>query len=337
MQILSFFTKILHFFPPEISHSVALYSLKLMTKFGVAKFFIKTKSSKKCKQIDNYNKDSFLNQFPNNLGIAAGLDKNGDFIDSLASLGIGFIELGTVTPRPQQGNNRPRLFRDKKNLSLINRMGFNNKGVDHLIKKVRDRKSFIPLGISIGKNFDTPLCQASQDYLACLDKVYEHAAYIAINISSPNTANLRDLSSKDYFDNLLAKIKKLQLEKSLEYGYRPLFIKISPDEGDQEIKDICDSIKKYSIDGIICSNTTTNHSGQYGAGGLSGNLLKDPSTAVQKKIRNLLSSDFMIIASGGVMSARDYNNKIAAGADLVQIYTGFIFQGPKLILDIIGD
>ena len=337
MRLLSFFTNLLHFLPPEASHNVALLSLKFIHRIGILRFL----TAKIDKQQNSATSRKELQHiFPartkNKLGIAAGLDKNGDFIDSLASLGIGFLELGTVTPRPQSGNDKPRLFRDKKNAALLNRMGFNNKGVDYLVKKVKKRKTSIPLGISIGKNFDTPLEEAYKDYLLCLDKVYEYADYVAVNISSPNTANLRELSSREYFDDLSGRLKELQIKKSHEYKYVPLYIKISPDENNDGILDICNSIRENKIDGIICTNTSTNHRNSYGGGGMSGSPLMPSSTRVQKRVRSLLGSDFLIIASGGVMNVSDYIDKIQAGADLVQIYTGFIYKGPKLITDILN-
>ena len=274
--------------------------------------------------------------FNNSLGMAAGLDKNGDFIDSFADLGFGFLEIGTVTPKPQYGNKKPRLYRDKSSKSIINRMGFNNKGVDHLVKKLSERKSDIPIGVSIGKNFDTPNNLAVKDYLYCLDKVFELADYIAINISSPNTKNLRSFEVKQELEDLIKPIKERQLKLSKKFEYKPLFLKISPDNDQKGIEDICETLLRFSIDGLICTNTTINHNHVSGSGGLSGKPLMQTSTEILVKARKFLGDEFPIIASGGVMSKEDYQDKIEAGANLVQIYTGFIYEGPQLIDDILN-
>mgnify|MGYP001169029933 CR=1 FL=1 len=326
LKILNLFTKLLHFFPAELSHSIALLGIKLITSLG---FTIKQLRIGKEIQILNY-------KFTNSLGLAAGLDKNGDYIDSFAALGFGFLEIGTVTPRPQYGNQKPRLYRDKVSKAIINRMGFNNKGVDHLVKKLSKRKSDIPIGVSIGKNFDTPNNLAEKDYLYCLEKVFELADYIAINISSPNTQDLRKFEIQDELTSLLESLKKRQLELSKEFGYTPLFLKISPDNDQKGIEEICEALLSFSIDGLICTNTTIGHRHFSGSGGLSGTPLMGPSTKTLKIARNILGDQFPIIASGGVMSKKDYLNKINTGADLVQIYTGLIYEGPQLIDDILN-
>ena len=275
--------------------------------------------------------------FQNPLGIAAGLDKNGDYIDSLASIGFGFLEIGTVTPKPQYGNKKPRLFRDKPSKAIINRMGFNNKGINHLVKQLKKRKSAIPIGVSIGKNFDTPNNLAVNDYLYCLDKVFEFADYIAINISSPNTEGLRSFEVKQELVSLIKPLKERQLELTKQYGYKPLILKISPDNDKEGLENICETILRFSIDGLICTNTTINHNHFSGSGGLSGEPLKVPSTETLRKARKYLGDRFPLIASGGVMSKEDYQEKIKAGANLVQIYTGFIYEGPQLIDDILNN
>tara|TARA_B100001250_G_scaffold268230_1_gene231385 strand:+ start:761 stop:1642 length:882 start_codon:yes stop_codon:yes gene_type:complete len=291
----------------------------------------------------NLNKSTYLNeQLIINLkpackvGLAAGLDKNGDYIDSLSSLGFGFLEVGTVTPRPQPGNPKPRLLRIKRSKALVNKMGFNNKGVDHLVSNLKKRKTTIPIGVSIGKNFDTPNEVAYKDYIYCLDRIYEYSDYIAINISSPNTEGLRDLESKKELENLLSAIKQKQMELADKFGYRPLFLKISPDSNKESVQSVCEAIKSHRIDGLICTNTTTDHVYFSGSGGLSGKPLMGPSTTTLRMVRKFLGGKFPIIASGGVMSKEDYQKKIDAGADLVQIYTGFIYEGPKLIDDILN-
>ena len=272
----------------------------------------------------------------NLVGIAAGLDKNGEYIDCLASLGLGFIEVGTVTPKPQKGNPKPRIFRNKKEKSLLNRLGFNNKGVDYLVERLKNKKSKIIIGSSIGKNFDTPNSKAHEDYIHCLEKVYEFSDYIAVNISSPNTKDLRNLSGKDFFDYLLKELKDSHNKLSYRFGYKPIFIKISPDESQENLKLICKSIISNQMDGVICGNTTVKHDKKNGYGGLSGAPLKELSNKNLISVRNEVGKNFPIIASGGVMSSRDYEEKIKLGANLVQVYTGFIFEGPKLIQDIIN-
>jgi len=305
---------------------LALKGLKIVSLLG-----FKLKQTKQLK----YKKISGIN-FSNSLGLAAGLDKNGDYIDSLASLGFSFLEIGTVTPRPQSGNPKPRLFRDIEAKAIVNRMGFNNKGVDHLVRRLKERKSKIPIGVSIGKNFDTPNNIAEQDYLYCLEKVFAYSDFIVINVSSPNTKDLREFEIKNELTNLIKPIKEKQLELTKEFSYKPLFLKISPDNSEESIKDICETLLKYSIDGLICTNTTIDHNHPSGLGGLSGKPLMDRSTKTLSITRKFLGDEFPIIASGGVMSKEDYLKKINAGANLVQIYSGFIFEGPKLIDDILN-
>ena len=329
MIIISFFTKILHYLPGEISHSIALGGLKLLYALGLIGLF-----QNNSKRYEFSERD--IRNTRNMVGIAAGLDKNGEYIDCLASLGLGFIEVGTITPKPQEGNPKPRLFRNKKDKSLLNRLGFNNKGVDFLVENLKNRKSNIIVGSSIGKNFDTPNNKAHEDYIYCLEKVYEFSDYIAVNISSPNTKDLRNLSGKDFFDYLLKELKDSQTKLSIRFGYKPIFVKISPDETLENLKLICKSIISNQMDGIICANTTVNHDEKNGFGGLSGAPLKKLSNKTLISVRNEVGKNFPIIASGGVMSSRDYQEKIKLGANLVQVYTGFIFEGPKLIQDIIN-
>ncbi len=329
MYLLSIFTNILHFLPGELAHDVALKSLKVLHFFGITKVLLKTRIQTESSERD-------IRKLYSKVGIAAGLDKNGEYIDCLAALGVSFIEVGTVTPRPQKGNPKPRVFRNLKEKALLNRLGFNNKGVDYLVQNLKRKKTNIIIGSSIGKNFDTPNEKAYEDYIHCLDKVYEYSDYIAINISSPNTQNLRDLSKVEHLDALLKIIKSKQQELSSEHGYKPIFVKISPDESRADLKDICNSILINNLDGIICSNTTINHSDPNGSGGYSGRPLKKKATNMLIQVRELIGDKLPIIASGGVMTAEDYLEKINAGANLVQLYTGFIFEGPKLIDDIVN-
>lgn len=280
--------------------------------------------------------------FKNPLGLAAGLDKNGDHIDSLASLGFGFIEIGTVTPRPQPGNPKPRLFRLPEHQAIINRMGFNNKGVDHLLEQVKNAHYQGVLGINIGKNFDTPIENATEDYLIGLRKSYALASYVTINISSPNTKNLRQLQQGDEIKNLLSALKNEQLLLEKQHGnYVPVVVKIAPDLSDDEISHIANLLLEFGMDGVIATNTTLdrsliqNHPLAVEAGGLSGAPVKEKSTYVVKKLAEVFNGKLPIIAAGGVLTAEDAQEKLAAGASLVQIYSGFIYKGPQLISDIL--
>ena len=304
---------------------MALEGLKVITYLG---FKIKN---------NNPTSVSFLGiDLDNTLGLAAGLDKNGDYIDSLSALGFGHIEIGTVTPKPQLGNKKPRLFRIRSEKALINNMGFNNKGVDYLVRKVEKRNSSTPLGISIGKNLDTPMDSALEDYLICLDKVYLLADYIAINISSPNTKNLRDLQSETYIDNLLSSIKDRQSVLNSTKGYTPILIKVSPDMSLDELKIVSASVLQNKLDGIICANTTSNHNHPSGKGGLSGGPLFELSTNALAVLRGFVGPDLPIIASGGVIDLETFEEKINKGANVAQIYTGFIYEGPSLVDEIIN-
>tara|TARA_B100000212_G_C27348257_1_gene522385 strand:- start:389 stop:1393 length:1005 start_codon:yes stop_codon:yes gene_type:complete len=330
MYLISFFTRFLHYLPSEISHIIALKGLKCFHALGFTKILEKNfHSVEDCNERD-------LRYLSKKIGIAAGLDKNGDYIDCLASLGVDFIEVGTVTPRAQKGNPKPRIFRNLKEKSLLNRLGFNNKGVDYLLDRLKEKKSDIIVGSSIGKNFNTPNEDAHKDYIFCLEKIYEFSDYIAINISSPNTQGLRKLGSTEYLDTLLAKIKTRQNELSTFHGYKPIFVKLSPDETPENLDKICDSIILNKIDGIISSNTTVDHDDKNSPGGLSGLPLKEKATDNLRYIRKYVGDELPIIASGGVMSASDFQEKISAGASSVQIYTGFIYEGPKLIREIIN-
>ena len=278
--------------------------------------------------------------FPNPVGLAAGLDKNGSCIDGLAALGFGFIEIGTVTPLSQPGNPGTRLFRLPQASAIINRMGFNNEGVDRLIANVKRARYRGILGINIGKNAFTPIARASEDYLICLRKVYAHASYVAINISSPNTANLRQLQSEDELDALLALLKSEQLSLAQQYGkYVPLAVKIAPDLDTTQIKQIAALLIKHHIDGVIATNTTMSREGvknlPHGAepGGMSGAPLRDRSTAVISQLAGELQGALPIIGVGGIMRGTDAAEKINAGAALVQIYSGLIYRGPALVTE----
>ena len=281
-------------------------------------------------------------KFPNRLGLAAGLDKNGACIDAFAALGFGHIEVGTVTPRPQPGNPKPRLFRVIKAKGLINRFGFNNDGVDQLIENVKASNYTGVLGINIGKNFDTPVENAVEDYMICLEKVYPYASYITVNISSPNTANLRSLQFGEALEELIAAIKNKQSKLTEQYGRKiPVLIKIAPDLSDEEVDSLASTFLKYNVDGIIATNTTFSRDGVEGLahakeqGGLSGAPVFNTSTDVLKKLSKKVNGAFPIIGVGGVDSGVKASEKIDAGASLVQIYSGYIYRGPALVPEII--
>ena len=278
--------------------------------------------------------------FPNPVGLAAGLDKNGECINGLAALGFGFIEIGTVTPRAQPGNPRPRLFRIPEAQAIINRMGFNNHGVDALLENVKRAQFKGVLGINIGKNADTPIEKAADDYLIGLRKVYAHASYVAVNISSPNTKNLRQLQGGDELDALLSQLKTEQEKLAQQHGkYVPLAVKIAPDLDAEQIKQIAALLTKHHIDGVIATNTTLARDGvenlPHGneTGGLSGAPVREISTAVIRQLAAELQGALPIIGVGGILSGKDAREKMQAGAALVQLYSGLIYRGQALVAE----
>ena len=280
--------------------------------------------------------------FKNPLGLAAGLDKNGECIDALGAMGFGSIEIGTVTPRPQPGNDKPRLFRLVEAEGLINRMGFNNLGVDHLVENVKKAHFDGILGINIGKNKDTPVELGKDDYLICMEKVYAYAGYIAVNISSPNTPGLRSLQYGEALDDLLSAIKNKQNElQTIHHKYVPVAVKIAPDLSPEELIQVADSLVRHNIDGVIATNTTLDRSLVQGmkncdeAGGLSGRPVQLKSTEIIRALSAELKGRLPIIGVGGIDSVIAAREKMAAGASLVQIYSGFIFKGPPLIKEIV--
>ena len=282
-------------------------------------------------------------QFPNAVGLAAGLDKNAECIDAFAQMGFGFIEVGTVTPRPQAGNPKPRLFRIVEKEAIINRMGFNNLGVDHLVEQVKQSSFQGVLGINIGKNKDTPEEEAVQDYLHCMQKVYPFAAYITVNISSPNTPGLREFQHGSALDELLSALKHEQAALTKQHNkYVPIAVKIAPDLSVEGIEAITDALLQHEIDAVIATNTTLNRDAVAGlphadeAGGLSGQVLFEASTEVVRIIAKRAQGKLPIIAVGGIDSPAAAQAKLAVGASLVQIYTGFIYHGPKLIRDVVN-
>ncbi|KAB7670480.1 quinone-dependent dihydroorotate dehydrogenase [Plesiomonas shigelloides] len=322
-------------FEPERAHDLTIHNLKLITGTPL-EYVIR-------QNIPNKSVSCMGLSFKNPVGLAAGLDKNADCLDALGAMGFGFIEVGTVTPRPQPGNDKPRLFRILEAEGIINRMGFNNMGVDYLVENVKQAKYDGIIGINIGKNKDTPVEKGKDDYLICMDKVYEHAGYIAINISSPNTPGLRTLQYGEALDDLLQGVKLRQEELHKKHGrYVPVAVKIAPDLTDEELIQIADSLVRYKIDGVIATNTTLDRSLVQGykhaeeAGGLSGRPLQHRSTEVIRKLSVELKGQLPIIGVGGIDSAIAAREKMAAGASLVQIYSGFIYHGPRLIKDIVS-
>jgi dihydroorotate dehydrogenase len=281
-------------------------------------------------------------RFDNPLGLAAGLDKNAECIDAFGQMGFGFIEVGTVTPKPQLGNDKPRLFRLPQSQAIINRMGFNNKGVDNLVENVKNASYKGVLGINIGKNKDTPNEQGKDDYIHCMRKVYAHASYITVNISSPNTPGLRDLQFGDALFDLLQSVKNEQLDlQALHDKYVPVFVKIAPDMDLVAVNQVADTLLKSRMDGVIATNTTLDRSLVLGqrhadeAGGLSGLPVRDKSTEVLRQLRAAVGSQLPIIGVGGINDAESAKEKLQAGANLLQVYTGFIYRGPELVKQII--
>ena len=317
----------------EVAHDLTLKGLKFAQKAGLLHLY---PSPIICES-----RTVMGITFPNAVGLAAGLDKNGAVIDGMASLGFGFIEIGTITPRPQPGNPKPRLFRVKQAQGIINRFGFNNLGVDHLIANVKAAQYKGVLGINIGKNFDTPMENAVDDYLICMQKVYAHATYITVNISSPNTKNLRALQEKTALSQLLMTLKAEQTKLTDQHGrYVPITLKIAPDLALEQVNEIADLLLEHRIDGVIATNTTLSREQVEGmenaeeSGGLSGAPVRDKSTLVISQLSQRLQGALPIIGVGGILTGADAVEKIAVGASLVQVYSGLIYKGPQLVRDI---
>ncbi|EHH2450644.1 dihydroorotate dehydrogenase (quinone) [Vibrio vulnificus] len=318
----------------EKAHDLAIQNFKRFTGTPIDLFYRQ--------QLPNRPVECMGLTFRNPVGLAAGLDKNGECIEAFDAMGFGFVEVGTVTPRAQSGNDKPRLFRLVGAEGIINRMGFNNLGVDNLIENVKKAKYSCVLGINIGKNKDTPIEKGAEDYLICMEKVYEYAGYIAVNISSPNTPGLRTLQYGEALDELLVELKRKQAELEEKHGkYVPLALKIAPDLTDDEISQICQSLINNKIDGVIATNTTLDRTMVEGmkhaqeAGGLSGRPLQSRSTEIVRLLRKELQGNIPIIGVGGVDSYVAAKEKMLAGADLVQVYSGFIYHGPGLVRDIV--
>ncbi|MBL4582139.1 MAG: quinone-dependent dihydroorotate dehydrogenase [Gammaproteobacteria bacterium] len=328
---------ILFCLPAEASHNLALRGMKISDGLGASALFAANTAStavpKRVMGID----------FPHVVGLAAGLDKNADYVDALASMGFGFIEVGTLTPRPQPGNPKPRMFRLKTEQALINRLGFNNKGIEYACENILKLRRRGVLGINIGKNFDTPVEQANQDYIHCLRRAYALADYITVNISSPNTPDLRTLQFGDEFNSLLDELKEEQASLQVQHKtYTPIAVKLAPDMTEAQIVSCCESLLSREFDGVIATNTTldrslvASHPFAEEAGGLSGSPLTAKSCEVLKCIKAEVGERMPIIGVGGIMSADHAQQRLAAGADLLQIYTGFIYEGPPLIEQILA-
>lgn len=314
----------------ETSHELTLDLLGAGERLGLIRPFINT--------IPNNPVEVMGLTFPNPVGMAAGLDKNGDCFNALGQLGFGFVEIGTITPRPQPGNPKPRLFRLPEHQGIINRMGFNNKGVEHLVARVKRRRFDGILGINIGKNFDTPVERAADDYRLCMQAVYEHADYITVNISSPNTPGLRDLQFGESLKSLLSEVKSEQLLLQQQHGrYVPVAVKIAPDMDDVAVQQVAEVLLNSGLDGVIATNTTISREGVESSthanetGGLSGAPVRDKSTVVIARLAEALDGKLPIIGVGGILDGEDAVEKIEAGASLVQIYSGFIYRGPELV------
>jgi dihydroorotate dehydrogenase len=319
-------------FDAEFSHDLTLKALSLSNKIGLLSF-LNPPNPCKLRTVMGI-------PFQNPVGLAAGLDKNANHIDALGKLGFGFIEVGTITPRPQLGNPKPRLFRLPEVQGIINRFGFNNVGLEAAVENIRLSKYKGVLGINIGKNFDTPIERAGEDYLLCMKKVYQYANYIAVNISSPNTKNLRDLQETKALNIILAQLKDEQTRLADYYGrYVPIALKISPDLTNKHLDTISKSIIKNRVDGVIATNTTISRelvsdlfNGKE-AGGMSGKPLFKLSNSIIRELHARLQGEVPIIGVGGIFSGEDALEKINAGAELVQIYSGLVYQGRKLVLD----
>ena len=326
--------KVLFAMPPELSHEVALDWMGAAHRLGLLKLF----ASQPQKPVEVMG----LN-FANPVGMAAGLDKNGDYFNALGDLGFGFVEIGTVTPKAQSGNPQPRLFRLPEHNAIINRMGFNNKGVDHLLAQVKKRTYTGVLGINIGKNKTTPDAEALDDYLSCLRVVYPYADYVTVNISSPNTPGLRSLQFGESLSQLVAGVKVEQKRLADQHGrYVPIAVKIAPDMNDDEIRSVAATLQDHQIDAIIATNTTLSRQGvetsPYAAesGGLSGAPVRDMSTHVIKVLADYLEGSIPVIGVGGILSGDDAKAKFAAGAKLIQVYSGFIYRGPELVSECVN-
>ncbi|MFQ3230093.1 quinone-dependent dihydroorotate dehydrogenase [Reinekea sp.] len=325
----SILKKALFCLTPETAHELSMDGSSALARLGLMKLMPKPTAQKPV--------SVFGLEFPNAVGLAAGLDKNGDYIDALGAFGFGFIEVGTVTPKPQEGNPKPRLFRIPEKDAIINRMGFNNKGVDYLVERIKRTKYEGLIGVNIGKNKVTPEEEAVNDYLYCLNKVYEVADYIVVNLSSPNTPGLRNLQFGEPLVQLIKALKQRQNELDKEHEHTPILIKIAPDLSDDEVKQLAKTFNEEKVEGVVATNTTVSRDAVEGykhgkeVGGLSGSPVREQANHVLKLFREQLDESTPIIGVGGVFSPDEAEEKIQLGADLVQIYSGLIYEGPSLI------
>jgi dihydroorotate dehydrogenase len=331
-MLYSLFRPVLFALDPEAAHDLAFASLDLAARAHIAGFAVARAPADPVELMGL--------RFPNRIGLAAGLDKNAAHIDGLAALGFGHIECGTVTPRAQPGNPKPRLFRIREAEALVNRMGFPNDGLDAFVANAAKSRYRGVLGLNIGKNFDTPIERAADDYVACLRGCYARASYVTVNVSSPNTAGLRDLQHEDALARLVKTLKGEQRNLAQRHGkYTPLVLKIAPDLTSAAIEGIARLLARHEVDGVIATNTTVARDGVAGlphadeAGGLSGRPLRERSTAVIRTLAHVLDGALPIIGVGGVLSGADAKEKIDAGASLVQFYTGLIYRGPALVAE----
>jgi dihydroorotate dehydrogenase len=332
-----FIRPVLFLFPPEFIHHLTFSILKLAGKIPGLMKLISVFYHLESKYLE---RTLFGITFKNPVGLAAGFDKDAKLIDELAAFGFGFIEIGTLTPRPQPGNDKPRLFRLPKDKAVINRMGFNNQGVDVAVERLKNRKSKVIVGGNIGKNKVTPNEKAFEDYNTCFEALYPYVDYFVVNVSSPNTPNLRALQEKEPLKKLLSEVKALSLAKEKP---KPVLLKIAPDLNESQLNDVVEILLETKTDGVIATNTTISRDGlttspakitAIGNGGLSGKPLNQRATEVIAFLRSKLGAHYPIIGVGGIMSAQDAIDKLAAGADLIQVYTGFIYEGPGLVKDI---
>ena len=321
--------KIFRFLPPESAHFIGLLSLKILNSVGLLKTFFPLKKT-------NFVPRKFFGlEFRNTLGVAAGLDKNGDFVDVLDSLGFGFIEIGTTTPEPQKGNPKPRVFRYTSNKAVINRLGFNNKGVDYLASKIKNKKFNAIIGVNIGANKTSTKEKRIEDYKVCFEKIYQYADYVTVNISSPNTPELRNLHDPNELEKIFESINSIKIKNASKI---PVFLKISPDEDDVTIEKILKIYRELQICGLIVSNTSVDKNileNCQHEGGISGKPLFNKSSELIRKIKQI-DDEVFLIGVGGVFSKNDYQNKISDGASLIQVYTGFIYEGPSIVKNILS-
>lgn len=334
----SFIRPLLIKFDPESIHKFTFACFKIFQKSGIIRSIVQKQFKMSHPSLE---RELFGLNFPNPVGLAAGLDKNAEVFDFLGSMGFGFIEIGTLTPKGQAGNSRPRLFRFVNDKALVNRMGFNNEGVTNAVERLKKKRTNIIIGGNIGKNKITPNEQATDDYLSCFEALYPHVDYFVVNVSSPNTPNLRELQDKKPLTNLLNEIMKLN--RSFGLKVKPVLLKIAPDLTNTQLDDIIEIVQTTGINGIVSSNTTISRDGlsyssdeieKVGAGGMSGQPLRERSTQVIKYIHKKSNGKIPIIGVGGIMSKEDAMEKLEAGASLIQIYTGFIYEGPSLIKSI---